>query len=138
MSKIDPTGAYKSPGKKHSFKFILEGDIRFGPSYYKVELDGKLIANRRFGFEFMWHPGNKYLALQEWLTTDERNGPFTTLTLVDLEKRNLARISEAEQGFIVPLGFRNNLIIFNKEYYGTGKKVEFEINLDNVTNWEPE
>jgi len=138
MINPDPFGAYKSPGKKHGFNFIHEGDIRFGPSYYKIELDGKLILDRYFGFEFKWHPNNKYLALQEWLTTDERKGPLTALTLVDLENRSLALTSKAEQGFIIPLEFRDNTIIFIKEYYGNHKKEECEINIDNINTWQPD
>ena len=132
------TGAYKSPGKIHGFDFIFEGEIRFGPTYYKLKLDGKLIKNRIFGFEFKWHPESKYLALQEWLTTDYEKGPITALTIVDLKSRMFAKISKAEKGFINPLKFQNKLIIFEKEYLVSGKTVEYEINYEQIKNWEKE
>lgn len=131
-------GTYKSPGKAHGFAFIFEGEIRFGPTYYKLKLDGELINNRIFGFEFKWHPEAKYLALQEWLSTDYQKGPFTALTLVDLKTRTFARISKAEKGFIKPLRFENDLIVFEKEYLSIGKKTEFVIDLSEVQNWENE
>ena len=131
-------GAYKSPGKVHCFDFIFEGEIRFGPTYYKLKLDGKLINNRIFGFEFKWHPKSKYLALQEWLTTDYQKGPITTLTIVDLKTRKFAKISKAEKGFIKPLKFENDLIVFEKEYLASGKKGEYEISLLEIQNWENE
>ena len=134
----EKVGAYKSPGKVHGFDFIFEGEIRFGPTYYKLKLDGELIANRIFGFEFKWHPESKYLALQEWLTTDYQKGPITALTIVDLKTRRFAKISKADQGFIKPLKFENELIIFEKKYWASGKTVEYEINYEQIQNWEKE
>lgn len=131
-------GAYKSPGKVHGFDFIYEGEIRFGPTYYKLKLDGELINNRIFGFEFKWHPESKYLALQEWLTTDYKKGPITALTIVDLKTRKFAKISKAEGGFIKPLKFENELIVFEKEYLASGKTVEYKINYEQIQNWEKE
>jgi len=138
MNEAKSIGAYKSPRHKHGFNFIYEGEIRFGPAYYKVELDGLTITNRTFGFEFKWHPDNKFLALQEWLTTEERKGPITALTLVNLEDRTFARISTVEQGFITPLAFENNVIVYKKEFFGSGKTVEFEIDLNSISNWTTE
>ncbi|NEM98650.1 hypothetical protein [Pontibacter burrus] len=129
-------GAYKSPGKNHGFDFIFEGEIRFGPCFYKIALDGVLIPDRIFGFEFKWDSNSKFLALQEWLTTDYRNGPITALTIIDLNTRKLARISKADGGFIKPLMFEDDKIIFEKEYLAEAKKIEFEINLNNIKNWE--
>ena len=134
--ETDLTGAYKSPGKKHGFNFIFEGEIRFGPTYYNIVLDGKLIPNRTFGFEFKWHPNSDYLALQEWLTTDYQKGPITVLTIVDLENGKYAQISKLEKGFIKPLRFEGDLIIFEKEFLGTGKTGEYEINVTEIKNWK--
>ncbi|WP_413999286.1 hypothetical protein ACMDB5_01575 [Flavobacterium sp. W1B] len=128
--------AYKTPDKRHGFDFIFEGEIRFGPTYYKIKLDGQLIKDRIFGFVFKWHPDSTFLALQEWLTTDYLKGPITVLTLVDLQKGKFARISKADKGFITPTKFNNGLIIFEKEYLTTGEKVEYEIKLDEIKNWE--
>lgn len=134
--ETEKKGAYKSHDKKHSFDFIFEGEIRFGPTYYKIKLDGELIANRIFGHEFKWHPNSTFLALQEWLTTDYKKGPVTALTLIDLKTGKFARISTAEKGFIKPNKFENDLIIFEKEYLATGKIAEYEIKLDDIKNWE--
>ncbi len=132
----EETGIYKSPGKVHGFDFIFEGEIRFGPSFYKIKLDGKLIENKLFGFEFKWHPESNYLALQEWLTTDYRKGPITALTLIDLKTKKFAQISKADKGFIIPLRFENDSIIFEKDYLASGKKTVFEINCKEIRNWD--
>ena len=134
--EIEKKGAYKSHDKKHSFDLIFEGEIRFGPTYYKIKLNGQLIAKRIFGHEFKFHPNSTFLALQEWLTTDYRKGPITALTLIDLETGKFARISTAEKGFIKPIKFDNGIIIFEKEYLASGKIGEYEIKLDEIKNWE--
>jgi len=134
--ELDNKGAYKSSNKKHGFNFIFEGEIRFGPTYYKLELDGQLVKKRIFGYQFKWHPDSKYLALQEWLTTSYQKGPITSLTIVDLNNRRFAKISKADKGFIRPLRFEGELIIYEKEFLETGKKAEYEINLSDIKNWE--
>ncbi|MFH6997232.1 hypothetical protein ACHRVZ_04810 [Flavobacterium sp. FlaQc-57] len=129
-------GAYKSPEKKHAFDFIFEGEIRFGPPYFQIKLDGLILKNKIFGFEFKWHPESKYLALQEWLTTDYQKGPITILTIINLENRKIAQMSRTDKGFIKPLKFDDNKIIFEKEYFESGNKIEYEIKLEEIKNWE--
>ena len=136
LMETEKKGAFKSPNKKHAFDLIFEGEIRFGPTYYKLKLDGKLIENRVFGFEFIWHPNSTFLALQEWSTIEYKKGPITTLTLVDFQNMKLAKISTAEKGFIKPIKFETNSIIFEKQYLANGKIVEYEINLTEINNWE--
>lgn len=136
MNKI--TGAYKSPKKNHSFDFIFNGEIRFGPEYYKLKLNGKVIPNKIFGFEFKWHPNSKYLALQEWLTTDYKEGPITILTLIDLDHRKFTSISKAKKGFVKPLKFEDNHLFFETEYLDIGKKTKHQICLDEIGNWKNE
>ena len=134
--KTEKIGAYKSQDKKKGIDFIFEGEIRFGPTYYKVKLNGQLLENRIFGFEFKWHPNSTFLAAQEWLTIDYQKGPLTALTLIDLQKGKFAKISTAEKGFIKPIKFEDDLIIFEKEYLANGKIVEYAIKLDEIKIWE--
>lgn len=134
--ELKEIGAYKSQDKKHGIDLIFEGEIRFGPPYYKIKLNGKLIENKIFGFEFKWHPNSTFLALQEWLTTDHQKGPITALTLIDLESVKLARISRANKGFIRPIIFYNDIIIFEKEFLGNGEILEYEIKINEIENWD--
>ena len=128
--EIKEIGAYKSQDKKHGFDFIFEGEIRFGPTYYKIKLDGQLIENRIFGFEFKWHPNSTFLALQEWLTTDYQKGPITTLTLIDLQNGKLARISTADKGFIKPIEFNNQINGQNVFQNNNGLIINANFNID--------
>lgn len=125
---------YRSPDGKNKLSFILDGEIRYGPSYYKLEINGKTIKNRIFGFVNLWHPESKYVALQEWLTTDYQEGPITSLTIVDLREMRIANISTLHKGFISPINFEDENIIYEKSY-SAGQKGEFEIDLKTVLNW---
>lgn len=112
MNDID--GAYKSPDKKQGFNLLFEGEIGFGPEYYRLQLNCNMINDRIFGFEFKWHPYSKYLALQEWLTTDYGKGPITALTLIDLENNKIVQLSKTDKGFIKPVEFIDELILLEK------------------------
>lgn len=132
---MNDTPKYRSPDGKNKLSFILDGEIRYGPSYYKLELNGKTIKNRIFGFVNLWHPDSKYLALQEWLTTDYQEGPITSLTVIDLEKMQTVCISTVYKGFITPIKFEEDVIIYEKDY-SFGQKGEFEVDLRTVLYWE--
>lgn len=126
----------RSPNKLHSLKFIYQSEIRFGPMYFRVIINNGSLKNRVFGDEFKWHSNSEYLALQEWLTTSERKGPRTALAIINLENELIARVSEAKGGFIKPIKFEGNKIIFDKGFYNRGVTQEYEIDLDNINNWE--
>lgn len=62
---MNNTPKYRSPDGKNKLSFILDGEIRYGPSYYKLELNGKTIKNRildslTFGIRIqsIWHYRN--------------------------------------------------------------------------------
>ena len=129
---------YKSPNQEHRITFTLEGEIRFGPLFYTLSIDRRVIPDRIFGLGYVWHPASIFIALQEWLTIDYQKGPITALALVDIREWKLARISKADKGFICPLKFESGLIVYEKRYYASGssRAEEYEIKLADVSNWE--
>jgi len=136
MSLPHPDGPFVSPDNQHQFNFFLQGEIRFGPGYFSIVLDDRVIPVRIFGSVYLWDPHGKYLALQEWLNTDERYGPRTALTVINLENRAMAQLSIAEQGFISPLSFENDLLIYKKAFGGKGTTILYEVDLGTINNWE--
>lgn len=129
-------GAYISPDGKHSFDFINEGEIPFGPPFFTIVFNGVRIANKLFGFTHRWSPDSHYLALQEWLSTDYRKGLYTALSIIATEDNQIARISHTKGGFIVPLRFDNGMVIFQKEFLGKGVFSEFEVIISNIVQWQ--
>lgn len=133
---METKGAYLSPGKIHGIDFIFHGEIRFGPDYFRIKLNGKIIKNRIFGYEFKWHSDAHYLALQEWLTTDYQKGPITALALIKPYDKKIAQVARTDGGFIKPLSFEENVILYQKQFYSTGINKSCEINLEDINNWQ--
>ena len=127
---------FESASGKHRCEFKNVGEIRFGPAYYEIHLDGQLIKEKIFGYGCRWHPDEKFIALQEWLTIDLHKGPITALTMIDLRTLKMARVSKVDKGWIRPLKFENDLIVFEKDFTRTtGQIVELGIDLRSVYDW---
>lgn len=125
--------SFESPGKNHLLKFILEGEVRFGPQYFKVSIDDNLIDKRIFGFIHKFSGDSRYIALLEW---DSIQLTVSYLFLVDLKYKNGARVSKATEGFIRPKVFKDGKVIYEKEYITDGKTIEYEMKIDSVKNWK--
>nr|WED68851.1 hypothetical protein PJ912_00385 [Pectobacterium colocasium] len=74
---------------------ICAGEIRFGPPYFSLSIDGKTLDDRVFGKDMLWSPDSRYLAVQEWLSTAERDGPQTALLCIDMLEERQCQISQA-------------------------------------------
>lgn len=57
-----------SPDSQHNASFFYGGDIRYGPSYFSLLLDGRSFGQRIFGDVYLWSPSSTLFAVQEWLT----------------------------------------------------------------------
>jgi len=132
MNKTEP---YKSPDGQHKIELFFAGEIRFGPEYYTVAVNGKKIKEKIFGRPYKWDSESKYLAFQEWLTTDYQKGPITALLVMNLKENKISRLSIAEKGFIEPIKFDGDKVIYKKEFSECGKSIEYEIDLKEVKNW---
>ena len=49
-------------------KLIPEGEIRFGPTYHRLAISGREVANAIFGEEYSLLDNGRFVAIQEWLT----------------------------------------------------------------------
>lgn len=125
--------SFKSPDKNHLLKFILDGEVRFGPQYFKVSIDGNSLDKRIFGLGHKFSMDSRYIALQEW---DSIQLTESYLFLVDLKYKNGARISKATGAFINPRDFKDGKVIYEKEYRTDGRTIEYEIEIESVKNWE--
>ena len=132
---MSTTESDKSPDGQYSIEFEVAGEIRFGPEYYRLTIDGQKVAEQIFGQPYIWDAESKYLALQEWLTTDEQKGPLTALLVMDLRNRRIARVSQADKGFIEPIRFDGNKVIYKKVHLSQGRTTEYEVDLKEVKNW---
>ncbi len=126
-----------SPDSQIRGLFAFAGEIRWGPPYYYLRLFPYDFSKRIFGREYLWSADSRYLAVQEWLTVDYTEGPFTELLLIDFASERQCPLSKANKGFIVPVRFEAGSLIYRKDFKGLGESREFEIAYDSLDRWRP-
>ena len=123
-----------SPDGRHSAHFAAAGEVRFGPFYFALALDGRAFGERIFGAAHLWSPDGAWLAVQEWLTLDYSAGPITALVLIDLRQGRAATLARATKAFLVPLEFAGRLLAYHEERAGqAGERLEAEIT--SIAEW---
>jgi hypothetical protein len=102
-------------------EFLYAGEIRFGPAYYMVKLDGRvlrkhLFEKRYFGEVSLWSADSRYLALSEWRSFVERRGPDTQLVVIDILAKRECTIART-RGFVEPVRFEGNTFLYTRTSY---------------------
>jgi hypothetical protein len=106
-----------SPNGQHKARLHWVGEIPFGPAYYKLELEGKLLRRRRFGDRYLWSTDSNCFAIEEWLTTDRSEGPITQLIILDIPNGVEYKHAKTHKGFIKPVQFDDRQILIEKQFY---------------------
>ena len=131
MDKI----SLKSPNTLIIGQLIYQNEIRFGPPYYSLFIqDLGWLSGRFFGNLYLWSDDSNYLALQEWVTINEAEGPWTRLLLINFQTGLGSHVAGAKGGFIKPIMFEHEKIVYLKELQNTQN--EFEVNIKSIDNWE--
>ncbi len=89
----------RSADGQHRAALHFEGEIRFGPEYFRLSVDGREVPHRIFGKPLCWSPDSRVVVAQEWLTTNYGEGPVTCAALVDVQAWAIARLEVAVKGF---------------------------------------
>src|SRR3954463_7003497 len=109
-----------SPNAQHTARFIVAGEIRFGPLYYSLSVDDYSFGQRIFGDVQLWSRSSDFLAVQEWLTLDYSDGPITALVLIDVRLRRSVSLARATKRFLVPEAFEDPILVYRNENAGHG------------------
>lgn len=127
---------YSGKSKKHSAVFNYAGEIRFGPPYFNLEIDGSKIANRLFSDNPVWSENENFLALQEWNSTKESMGPNMRICIFDLSNGR-EYTGKPIHGYTVPKHFEDNLLIYEKRDWSKGYEVikTIELDIEKIENW---
>ncbi|RZM80372.1 hypothetical protein C3B51_12500 [Pseudoalteromonas rubra] len=118
---------------QYELKYLSE--IKFGPAYYLLTVADKKVPNFVYGFTRSELQDGRYLAIEEWLTTDYQKGPITRVAIFDLENKLVTRLATVKKGFVDSFKLKNNIFTYNKTYHGNGKVVESEIDWNLITQW---
>ena len=125
-----------SPDGRHEVRLRYKGEIRFGPPFFRLDLNGKILSGRVFGEIFCWSDDSRYLAAQEWPTTDYQAGPITRVLLVDLETNRYSKVGGVEKGFAEDFRFDGDIFIYRKHLYETDQVIETKVDVSSITNLE--
>ncbi|MCB9183838.1 MAG: hypothetical protein H6591_07955 [Flavobacteriales bacterium] len=115
----------------------FEGEIRYGPTYNTVHIDGVRFEDVIAGDEARWL-SNDLVAVQEWMTTAERFGPNTCLLLIDVTKRVFCRAPVVHKGFVGGFSLSEGRVRYQESRFGWSglKKVEdVYLNLADIQDW---
>ena len=120
-------------------KYHLEfaGEIRFSPPYYDLVILGEKVPKYNYGFNRAELENGRYLAIEEWLTTDYQKGPITRVAIFDLEKGLVSRLKAVEKGFVSSFKLVNGVFSYRKELFTKGTVVESELDWSSIQDWEP-
>ena len=132
------TQKYPSPDGSAFVALKYEGEIRFGPPYFALQINGRNIAGRVFGDKVRWSEDSQYVALQEWLSTSESEGPQTSLICFQPRSWQQCKVSGARGGFIEPKKFDGDRLIYSKQQFSLGlqQTTEYEIEFKALPRWE--
>lgn len=132
------TEEFTSPNGSDVITLTYEGEIRFGPPYFTLRINGRLLGERVFGEIVLWSPDSHYFAAQEWLTTSDADGPQTLLVCFQPATGRQCKISGLRGGFIKPKEFVGEKLIYSKELYSNGhyQTTEYEIDFKLLPRWE--
>src|SRR5262249_28965423 len=125
-----------SPDSQHTAHFAYSGEIRFGPAYFSLSVDGYAFPERIFGDVYLWSPSSALLAVQEWLTLDYSEGPITALVVIDLNRKCEASVARVRKAFIVPRAFEGPLVVYRVDYGGQAGTERFEIDVTKIAEWK--
>ena len=121
---------------------MYEDDIRWGPPYYRLRLDGRPLAGRIFGRPLRWSDDSRFLAAQEWLTTDYAKGPITRAVVFDVAQHRWAALPATHKGFAESFDFAGARLTYREHYYPEraptpGRPDEVAIEVSTITTWTP-
>lgn len=125
-----------APDTRHTAHFVAAGEIRFGPLYFSLAVDGHSFGERIFGDAHLWSPSSHLLAVQEWLTTDYSEGPITALVLIDLDQQREARVARATKAFLVPESFVGPILVYRTDHGGQSVVRPGEVDTAKIKEWK--
>lgn len=125
----------ESPDGRWRAELVLAGEIRFGPCYYALQLNGRTLADRIFGEPLVWSEDSRLLAVQEWLTIDYGIGPRTRTLLIRPLDDTCAGLPVVEKGFADQFLLSARDVRYSEVFPGRGQVVQREVALSAVEPW---
>lgn len=113
-------------------------EVRYGPTHFLLNLNGKVVRDRIFGLPLEWSDDSRFLAAQEWLTVDYAEGPVTRIVLIEIRMEKLCVFRQVIKGFAQDVKFTSQSVLYRKHYYGASGShsvYEAEVLFKDMHNW---
>lgn len=126
-----------SPGDAHSVVLKVVGEIRYGPNYNALWVDGVELKGIHVGDNAEWL-SRHLLALQEWIHVAGREGPDSRLLLIDAERGVICRGPIITRGLVDVFRLVEDRVDYRVQYYGDlpdNPEMERSFNLPQAQNW---
>ncbi len=115
------------------FELQYYGEIRFGPSYFRLFINGNELIDRIFGQLHCISANERYVAFEEWLTTNYSDGPITRVVIYDLLKNHISELSDGQSGFIELMEFTETSFRYSRHNYGQKIIDNFEVTFASMS-----
>ena len=111
-----------SPGDRHEVVLKVLGEIRYGPNYNALWIDGVELKGIHVGDNAEWLSAN-LLALQEWIHVAGREGPDTRVLVIDADKRLLFRGPVIDRGLVADFRLEGEQVAY-RIWFNGGPRIE--------------
>lgn len=125
----------RSPDGQHVIRLEYDGEIRFGPPYFRLHVNGRLAPSRTFGDVALWSSDSQRVAVQEWLTRRENEGPKTRLVVLDVRLQLETDVVMVDGGFVEATNLDGDVIASTGTFFGTGRVLHFRHELPAMAMW---
>lgn len=127
----------ESPDRKHVATLTYDGEIRFGPPFFRLSVDGVELPERVFGEHVLWSENSVFLAAEEWLTTDESTGPLTRACLIEVSNGRIATFETAHKGLIREFRFEQGRLHYQQCYHAAAgeSRQEMTVDIGAIDSW---
>jgi hypothetical protein len=119
-----------------SYELKFLGEIRFGPTFYQLYINGSVVRDFSCGDTFAELCGGRYLAIQEWVTSDPVKGPITRVAIFDLKKEMVAKLKIVESGFATRFKLEDNIFTYSESRY-LNQYVDVCVEWGSIDTWQP-
>jgi hypothetical protein len=117
---------------KEKIDFREIGEVRMGPRYYELTINGKVAKGRCFFRDNVFDADKKRMALTEYSYSPDEGGSVTSiLWMIELESLRALVVSKMLNGVISPIRFEGPTLIYLKKPFGDVSR-EFERELTNI------
>lgn len=126
----------KSPDGKHSVNLHFVGQIQdWGPKYFQLSINAEPLPLHIFGDEVVWSPDSRFLAAEEWLTTEYTDGPMTRVAIFDVSEHKVCCLRKVPGGLVGKFAFDEEILLYRKFFNSEGRVEDASVDVSRLDDW---